>query len=316
MYQPAKAETSYAGLFAKKDILLTSLISLSYLLLSKILVGYKPEQLVLVLIFNVLYYLSFATRKFITGFSVFIIFWIIFDYMKAFPNYLYNTVHIESLYNAEKNLFGIHSNGGLITPNEFWQQHTHTSLDILSGIFYLCWVPVPLAFAAYLYFSKRREQFMYFALTFLLVNLLGFVGYYVYPAAPPWYIQHYGFKFNPHTPGNTAGLHRFDDFFHAGIFHALYAKSSNVFAAMPSLHSAYNLIVLYYGIKNRLGVINVLFAIIAAGIWFAAVYSGHHYLLDVLAGIACAIFAIFIFNKCIVRNSWFRKIIIEKFVRN
>src|SRR5919199_347244 len=106
MHQPATTEKSYLRLFAKKDLLLTTVISLSYLLLSKILIGYKPEQLVLVLIFNVLYYLSFATRKFITGFSVFIIFWIIFDYMKAFPNYLYNTVHIESLYNAEKDLFG------------------------------------------------------------------------------------------------------------------------------------------------------------------------------------------------------------------
>ena len=314
MYQPAKAETSYSGLFAKKDILLTSIISLSYLLLSKILIGYKPEQLVLVSIFNVLYYISLATRKFITGFSVFMIFWIIFDYMKAFPNYLYNTVQIESLYNAEKSLFGIRVNGLILTPNEFWQQHTKTSLDILSGIFYLCWVPVPLAFAAYLYFSKRREQFIYFALTFLLVNLIGFVGYYLYPAAPPWYVQNYGFTFNPHTQGNTAGLHRFDDFFHAGIFNALYAKSSNVFAAMPSLHSAYNLIVLYYGIKNRLGFINILFAVVAAGILFAAVYSGHHYVLDVLGGICCAIIGLLVFQKWIIPNKQFQKIIVEKFV--
>ncbi len=314
MYQPAKIAT-YNGLFAKKDILTTVLISLFYLLLSKILIGFKPEQLILVVIFNVLYYLSFATRKFITGFSIFIIFWVIFDYMKAFPNYLYNTVHIEDLYNAEKSIFGIHVNGLLLTPNEFWRQNTHTSLDILSGIFYLCWVPVPLMFATYLYFTNRR-QFMYFSLTFLLVNIIGFIGYYIYPAAPPWYIQHYGFQFQPHTSGNTAGLQRFDNFFHAGIFHALYAKSSNVFAAMPSLHSAYNLIVLYYGIKNRLGLINIVFGIVAAGIWFAAVYSSHHYLLDVLAGIACAITAIFVFQKWIAPGKKFERMIIAKFVND
>jgi len=314
MYQPAKAERSFTGLFSKKDLILTLTISLFYLLLSKILIGYKPEQLVLVLIFNVLYYFSFASRKFITGFSIYIIFWIIFDYMKAFPNYLYNTVHIESLYNAEKTWFGIRVNGSVLTPNEYWQYHSRTSLDILSGVFYLCWVPVPLAFSAYLFFSRRRKQFMYFALTFLLVNLIGFVGYYLYPAAPPWYVQHYGFTFNAHTPGNTAGLHRFDEFFHAGIFNALYAKSSNVFAAMPSLHSAYNLIVLYYGIKNRLGLVNILFGIIAAGIWFAAVYSGHHYVLDVLGGIFCAIVGIFVFQKWIVPNKRFQSTIVDKFV--
>jgi len=316
MYQPANLESSYSGLFSKKDILLTSAISIGYLVLSKILIGYKPEQLFLVVVFNVLYYVSFATRKFITGFSIYIIFWVIFDYMKAFPNYLYNTVHIESLYNAEKNLFGIQGDGGLLTPNEFWQKNTYTLLDILSGIFYLCWVPVPLVFSAYLFFSKKREQFLYFALTFLLVNLIGFVGYYVYPAAPPWYVQLYGFKFNPHTPGNTAGLHRFDDFFHAGIFNALYAKSSNVFAAMPSLHSAYNLIVLYYGIKNKLGPINILFGIITAGIWFAAVYSGHHYLLDVLAGILCAVIGIFVFDTWVVPYRTFQAMIVRKFVND
>jgi hypothetical protein len=301
-------------LFAKKDILFTTAISLSYLLLAKILIGFKIEQLILVLIFNSLYYVSFPTRKFITGFSVYIVFWILFDSMKAFPNYLYNTVHIGSLYNAEKNIFGFHLQNQIFTPNEFWRQHTNTFFDIISGIFYLCWVPVPLIFAGYLYFTNR-EQFMHFSLTFLFVNIIGFIIYYIYPAAPPWYVQHYGFKFIAHTPGNTAGLQRFDDFFHAGIFHALYAKSSNVFAAMPSLHSAYPLITLYYGLKNRLGAINILFALIMFGIWFAAIYSSHHYVLDVLAGIMCAIVGIYTFQKWIAPNRKFR-VFIDKFVRN
>ncbi|MGI8637345.1 MAG: phosphatase PAP2 family protein [Segetibacter sp.] len=153
-------------------------------------------------------------------------------------------------------------------------------------------------------------------MTFLLGNFIGFAGYDLYPAAPPWYIQYYGVQFQPHTPGNTAGLQRFDNFFHAGIFHALYAKSSNVFAAMPSLHSAYNLIVLYYAIKNRLGLVNIFFAVVTIGIWFAAVYSSHHYVLDVLAGIFCAVVGIFIFNKMVVPNRWFQAKIVEKFVRD
>ncbi|WP_018613284.1 phosphatase PAP2 family protein [Segetibacter koreensis] len=315
MYQPAKTATTYTSLFTKKDILFTTIISLSYLLLAKILIGFKVEQVVIVLIFNSLYYASFPTRKFITGFSVFIVFWIIFDSMKAFPNYMYNTVHIGSLYNAEKSFFGIHFQNQIVTPNEFWRQNTNTFFDIISGVFYLCWVPVPLIFAGYLFF-KNREQFMHFSLTFLFVNIIGFIIYYIYPAAPPWYVQHYGFQFIAHTPGNTAGLQRFDNFFHAGIFNSLYAKSSNVFAAMPSLHSSYPLITLYYGIKNRLGAINIVFAIIMFGIWFAAVYSSHHYILDVLAGITCAIAGIIIFQKWIAPNGKFHATFVEKFVND
>ena len=154
---------------------------------------------------------------------------------------------------------------------------------------------------------------MQFSLTFLLVNLIGFVGYYIYPAAPPWYVQHYGFVFNAHTPGNTAGMSRFDHYFNVHIFKALYAKSSNVFAAMPSLHSSYPLIVFYYGLKNNLGIVNLLFATIMVGIWFAAVYSSHHYLLDVIAGIITAIAGIILFNKFIIPNQKFQSLIIQKF---
>ncbi len=315
MLPQAKTASVFTRLFTTKDLLITSLVSGLYLFVSKLLIGYKPEQLVLVFIFNTLYYLSFPTRKFISGFSIFIIFWIIFDLMKAFPNYMYSNVHIQSLYNAEKNFFGVHTYNSILTPNEYFLQHTNTFSDIISGIFYLCWIPLPLIFAAYLFFTNR-QQFMYFSLTFLLVNLFGFLIYYIYPAAPPWYVQQYGFNFLPHTPGNTAGMGRFDNYFHVHIFHGLYAKSSNVFAAMPSLHSSYPLIVFYYGVKNKLGMVNLLFASIMVGIWYAAVYSSHHYVLDVIAGVATALIGILIFNKLIVPNKQFQALVIQKFVRH
>lgn len=313
MYPPVKTAPSDTSLFSKKDIFFTTFISLLYLLISKLLLGFRKDQLGLVIIFNTLYYLSYTTRKFVTGFSVYIIYWILFDYMKAFPNYLYNSVHIESLYNAEKSVFGIYFNNKLLTPNEFWLQNTNAFLDVLSGFFYLCWIPLPLVFSAYLFYKNRR-QFFYFALTFFLVNILGFIIYYSYPAAAPWYVQLYGFYFHASTPGNTAGLARFDRFFNISVFETLYAKGSNVFAAMPSLHSSYPLLVLYYGLANRLGWVNIIFAFVTGGIWFAAVYTSHHYVLDVLAGIACAIAGIYIFQNWIVPNKRFQSFFISKFV--
>ncbi|MCJ8165973.1 MULTISPECIES: phosphatase PAP2 family protein [Pontibacter] len=287
----------------RKNALVVAALSVGYLLLSYLLVGFKSDQLVLVGLANALYFATPITRKFITGFSIFIVFWVLYDYMKAFPNYWFNAVHIKDLYNAEKAVFGIRDGGAILTPNEFWQLHSHTFLDVLSGIFYLSWIPVPLAFAGFLFFWNR-QQFVYFSLTFLLVNLLGFVVYYLYPAAPPWYVQLHGFDFIAETPGNTAGLVRFDEFFGIKVFYSLYAKGSNVFAAMPSLHSAYPLIVLYYALKNRLEVVaKVLFTIITGGIWFAAVYTSHHYVLDVLAGIVCATTGILLFNGLIKKDT-------------
>ncbi|WP_442587891.1 phosphatase PAP2 family protein [Pedobacter sp. AW31-3R] len=281
--------------YTLKDFLSTTLISAVYLLISYFLVGYKSDQLVLILIFNSMYYASAVTRKFILGFSIFMVYWILFDYMKAFPNYLYNEVHIAELYHLEKQFFGISANGTILTPNEYWRVHGTPFLDVATGIFYLMWIPVPLAFAGCLFFINRK-QFLYFSLTFVLVNLIGFVIYYVYPAAPPWYVQYHGFVFHAHTPGNTAGLIKFDQFFDVPVFQSIYSKSSNVFAAMPSLHSSYPVIVLYYGLKNKLGFFNVFFAVVMLGIWFTAVYASHHYLLDVFSGIGCAIIGIALFN--------------------
>lgn len=294
------------SLWAPRTIIVTSGISLLYLLLSIWLVGFKVDQLVLIAIFNTLYYASGITRKLITGFSIFMVYWIIFDYMKAFPNYTVNPVHIRELYAAEKHLFGITTVSCVVTPNEFLWEHHFRVGDLLSGIFYLCWVPVPLLFAAILFF-KNRSLFLQFALAFFVVNMIGFVIYYIYPAAPPWYVHEHHFNFIASTPGNTAGLKRFDELVGAPVFQSLYAKGSNVFAAMPSLHSSYPVIVLVYSIKGRYRYASPLFALIMVGIWCSAVYTSHHYVLDVLAGIGCAITGISLVQWGVSKQGWFSK---------
>lgn len=305
---PAKPTTAF---FNRRNLLVTTTISVGYLLLSALLVGFKTDQLWLVAIFNGCYYASRISRKFILGFSVFVIYWILFDYQKALPNYMVSPVHIKDLYDAEKSLFGIMMDGVKLTPNEFWMHHKNALLDVLTGVFYLCWVPVPLAFACYMFF-KDRLAFLHFICTFLFVNFIGWIGYYTYPAAPPWYVQLHGFDFQANTPGHIAGLIGFDNYFQVTVFQSLYAKGSNVFAAMPSLHSAYPLIVFFYARKHTHPVFITLFGIITAGIWFAAVYTSHHYVLDVAAGIFCALIGYLLYKRVLMKTGWYSRFI-ERF---
>jgi hypothetical protein len=285
----------------RTEITVVSLLSIIYLVLSYILIGFKNDQLTLVLVFNVCFYATPFTKKMMLAYLIFIVNWVVFDFMKAFPNYLFNEVHIADLYNAEKRWFGVWEAGQLITPNEYFRLHANTFLDVMSGIFYLSWVPVPLALGFYLFLKKKR-MFLYFALTFLFVNLLGYVAYYVYPAAPPWYVEKHGFLLNFGTLANRASLERFDAFFHLGVFKSIYTKGSNVFAAVPSLHSAYPVIVFYYGLKAKMGWWNAFFACVMVGIWFTAVYSSHHYVIDVLLGIVFALGGIFLFNEVLLKS--------------
>ena len=147
----------------------------------------------------------------------------------------------------------------------------------------------------------------------MLVNLVGFIIYYIYPAAPPWYVDVYGFDLHLGVHGNRAGFARFDEITNIPVFENIYNKNANVLAAIPSLHAAYPVILLFYGIKKGLGWINYLFIIFMIGIWFSAVYSGHHYIIDVVLGVVVALVVIAIFEK--LSRKTYLNIWIQNFIK-
>ncbi len=272
-----------------KQRIVFSLGSLIYFAWFYFLVGFRPEHAGLYVAAVGLYAVNNSTRRFILAFGAFLIYWVIYDSLRIAPNYTVNPIHVAEPYYLEKAWFGLTGpDGQRITLNEYFAQHTTAFLDVLSGLFYLNWVPVPLIFAGWLYVNDKR-LFIRFSYGFLFTNLLGFVIYYLYPAAPPWYIELHGFDVLHGTPGNAAGLLNFDAFFGIQLFTSMYAKNANVFAAIPSLHSAYPVLCLLYSWRLKKKWLNTAFAIFTGGIWFSAVYSRHHYLIDVLAGGAVAV---------------------------
>ena len=268
-----------------------------WLTITALFLGFRAEHIVLACFIILCFAVTSYSRKLLVALLPFILFAISYDWMNLLPNYMVNPIHTDEVYDLEKTLFGIRETGALITPNEYFTQHTSATADFLSGLFYLCWVPVPVIFGLYLYFKGECLNYLHFALVFLLVNLLGFALYYIYPAAPPWYVSIYGFEPLTGTPGNVAGLGAFDAMTGLNVFDGLYARNSNVFAAMPSLHSAYPLVAFIYSLSRRTSIWwKIGLAIVTLGIWFAAVYSSHHYILDVLGGIGVSLLGIFIFE--------------------
>lgn len=242
------------------------------------------------------------THKLALALTPWLVFACSYDWMRLLPNYKVNPIDVRKLYDAEKALFGIGTEAARQIPSEYFAQHHCGIADFMAGIFYLCWVPVPLGFAIYLYLKGDKKSYLRFSLAFLFINLLGFCGYYIHPAAPPWYAMNYGFEPVLNTPGNVAGLGRFDAMTGLGIFHGLYGKNANVFAAVPSLHAAYMLIATIYAVVSRQRKTTVvLFAFICLGIWWTAVYSGHHYIIDVMLGIATTIVGIVLLEKVLLR---------------
>ncbi|MDR0974010.1 MAG: phosphatase PAP2 family protein [Prevotellaceae bacterium] len=231
--------------------------------------------------------------RFVMALLPFFVFAGIYDCMRWFPNYLFNPIDTRGLYETEKALFGICSDGQLLTLCEYFAAHHSPFLDLISGLFYLTWIPVPIGFALYLYFKGEKRLYFHFAWTFLVVNLIGFAGYYLHPAAPPWYVLEHGFDPILSTTGNVAGLGRFDKLVGLPIFAMLYQHNSNVFAALPSLHAAYMPVAFAFALMRRThpALLATLF-VLMVGIWWTAVYSCHHYVIDVLLGIAAAVLGV------------------------
>ena len=280
---------------SKKEALVAVGVTIAYLLWAYCFIGIRNDHIAVAGIAIALYFISPTTRGIVLSLIFFMLYWWVYDSTRIYPNYLFNPVHIKDIYDLEKSWFGIQEAGQLLTPNEYFARHEHPFLDVISGLFYLCWIPVPLAYAVWLYFNDKK-LLLEFSFAFFLTNVFGIIVYYLYPAAAPWYVELHGFEKNFNIPGNEAALANFDAFFGIDLFHNMYAKNANVFAAVPSLHSAFPVITLYFGIKKRLKWMNVVFFIIMIGIWFAAVYSRHHYIIDVVLGFLCAALSLVVYE--------------------
>lgn len=270
--------------------------SLYFIILYLVLVVWKPS------------------RKIAIALTPWLIFACSYDWMRLLPNYEVNPINVRGIYEAEKSLFGITAaDGTTLIPGEYFNLHNSAFADFWAGFFYLCWVPVPLGFAIWLYVKGVRSQetgdsraykrhFVHFSIAFLFINLLGFGGYYIYPAAPPWYVINHGFEPVLNTPGSVAGLIRFDNMIHIPVFQSIYSGNSNVFAAVPSLHAAYMLITTFYAFASKQNKwVIAAFAFICVGIWWTAVYSTHHYIIDVILGIITCVLGLLLLEKVIMK---------------
>ncbi len=279
----------------EKETWLPLLIVTVYFLLLYFSIDVKTVNVVFVLILLLGYYIHPNTRKIIFAFAPLLAYIIIYDLMRGFPNYFFKEVNIKGIYEFEKKIFGILTRDGLITLNEYFKDNTNDILDFLGGVIYANWVNIPIVFAIYLYVKDKRKM-LEFLLSFLLLNIFGMTTYYLIPVAPPWYVELYGFEFDSNVSGYPAGLINFDKMFDIHFFQNMYEQmNSQVFAALPSLHSAFPALLLCYSLK-KVRYANIPILLYGVSVCFFAVYLRHHYLIDILLGVSYAVVTFFLMN--------------------
>lgn len=251
-------------------------------------VGFRAEYLLLSLVWTFITFAGPRSRRFANIALPFLVVGILYDQILPHLFQYRPEPHVADLYNFEKKWFGIHTAEGVVIPAEWFRTHTSPWLDIPTGFGYMAYMFESFLVAIYMFFQDE-ERTAKLAWAFLIVNLIGFTSWIVFPAAPPWYVAQYGLgPAHMDAIPSAAGAARFDQFFGISYFSGFYQRSHNVYGAMPSLHVAYPLVVYLsvWGMKQRwLKLFCFAFFLL---ITFAAVYLDHHYVIDAIAGIAVA----------------------------
>jgi hypothetical protein len=233
--------------------------------------------------------LAFTRRKLFTGLFPLALVAFLYDTMRFVKNVglTPERVHLCDLREAEMALFGVAvGDGPMGTLHDLIQTRPSLGLDALCAIPYGTYIYAVIGAAVYLY---RRDflRMQRYAWTFLLLNIAGFITYHVYPAAPPWYFHAHGCVVDLAAHASAGpNLARVDALMGVSYFHGFYGRSNDIFGAVPSLHVAYPTLLAietwpYLGLAQR-----VVAVAYAALMCVAAVYLDHHWVIDVLVGLA------------------------------
>jgi hypothetical protein len=148
--------------------------------------------------------------------------------------------------------------------------------DYLAVIGHLSHFIIPILFAAMIW-RHHHHLHLRFMSTFVLLCYAGFLTFMLMPSAPPWWASEHGYIDTVYQVHRTVpGLSR--------IYSEL---SPNPVAAIPSLHAAFPMLIFLFSVKiwGRRALPVILYPLF---ICWAIVYSGHHYVVDAVAGAAYA----------------------------
>jgi hypothetical protein len=257
-----------------------------YLGVLKALGGLGPEHFLLVAIALVLSFWSDGSRRIARVGMPYLLYGGVYDSMRWYEDYIRSPIiHIREPYDFDLRFFGIQG----LTPNEWLQQHTTAALDFICGLAYTPFFFIGECVVLSLFFTLTGEmrRGVRFTWIFVVANIIGFSLYYIYPAAPPWYVADHGFIVDMSVRASAAGALRFDALVGLPIMRGFYGKSADVFGAIPSLHVVYPFLGMIYGWHLRR------FRPVAIGyfllVCFSAVYLNHHYLIDIFIGLGIAL---------------------------
>jgi hypothetical protein len=240
-------------------------------------------------------------RRFFLDWSPLFAFWLVYDRLRLVQPLLYSRVAVEHPFLLERAAFG--SFTGSAVP----AHAAHSWLTAHAGPFSLAveWtaqivyfshlfaVPVVILTLWILGASRERYRaaFLQHVRAFTLLNFSAIVVYLLVPVAPPWWVSLNGFA-QPTTElvsrANMAAA------MHGALIQGMISNASQWFAAVPSLHGGYPVLLLLLRPWKRSWLALAGIAAYGCAMWAATVILNQHYIIDLLAGALLAVAALWV----------------------
>jgi membrane-associated phospholipid phosphatase len=229
-------------------------------------------------------FLSFAFRqlwRFISDWFPLVALVTIYENLREYTGIIRTDQIDAALMRADIWLFGVE-------PTVWIQQFTHPILTEYFAFTYSLYLVLPLALGWYLYACKHFREYHTLTTGVILCLCIGYLLYLTFPAGPPRFFIPEMFD-----PPQLVG--------YFGFYNSMQARFDAVNpmmyrASFPSLHVGLSSVALYFAVRYRnampLGrLIQVVVGVIAVSLWIATVYLRHHWVVDIFAGWAVALFA-------------------------
>ncbi len=151
-------------------------------------------------------------------------------------------------------------------------------MDVANLTYFNCQFTISFSLLLWIYL-RRNHAFYFVRNTIMFANFIGLAGYITFPTAPPRMYPELGFV---------------DSLLDASVNHEswLIRTLANPYAAMPSLHTAYALILGTAAVLvTRRLLVRLIWACYPGLVLFSIVATANHFILDAVAGAFVALFA-------------------------
>jgi hypothetical protein len=254
----------------------------------------RPDHIFLALVLFSFVLGKQRARRFLIDWMPFVFFWIAYDMMRGVADSVRGTIHVAEPYRLEFIVFG----SWLVDIPPFLLQSLRAAVEsnwlrsfigVLAGNFYTAHFALPLLLGwVFWHTTNDRPMFYKFVYTLTVLNILALVTFMLYPAAPPWYVYNFGFaqpepnsSYWALSAGNLVDV---DHLLGVKFFTTLWDSfNANHFAAIPSLHGAYPIVISYFAYK-KFRQKPLLISCYPAAVWISAVYLNQHYVVDLIIG--------------------------------